>query len=222
MTMHLQRDLDNLRKSILLLGAKVEENINHAIRLQLTRNLSTTAEMRAAEADINDMEVSIEEECLKVLALHQPVAVDLRFIIVVLKVNNDLERMGDQAINVLERMEFLSGHPRIDKELEFKAMGELVKAMVKSCLDALVRQDVVLAKEVRKMDDKVDAIHAAMFAKLREVMATDAALIAPCLSLLTISSNFERISDLATNIAEEVIFMQEGEVVRHKSERGGR
>lgn len=222
MTMHLQRDLDNLRKSILLLGAKVEENINHAIRLQLTRNLSTTAEMRAAEADINDMEVSIEEECLKVLALHQPVAVDLRFIIVVLKVNNDLERMGDQAINVLERMEFLSGHPRIDKELEFKAMGELVKAMVKSCLDALVRQDVVLAKEVRKMDDKVDAIHAAMFAKLREVMATDVALIAPCLSLLTISSNFERISDLATNIAEEVIFMQEGEVVRHKSERGGR
>ena len=222
MTMHLQRDLDNLRKSILLLGAKVEENINHAIRLQLTRNLSTTAEMRAAEADINDMEVSIEEECLKVLALHQPVAVDLRFIIVVLKVNNDLERMGDQAINVLERMEFLSGHPRIDKELEFKAMGELVKAMVKSCLDALVRQDVVLAKEVRKMDDKVDAIHAAMFAKLREVMATDVALIAPCLSLLTISSNFERISDLATNIAEDVIFMQEGEVVRHKSERGGR
>jgi phosphate transport system protein len=222
MTMHLQRDLDNLRKSILLLGAKVEENINHAIRLQLTRNLSTTAEMRAAEADINDMEVSIEEECLKVLALHQPVAVDLRFIIVVLKVNNDLERMGDQAINVLERMEFLSGHPRIDKELEFKAMGELVRAMVKSCLDALVRQDVVLANEVRKMDDKVDTIHAAMFAKLREVMATDVALIAPCLSLLTISSNFERISDLATNIAEEVIFMQEGEVVRHKSERGGR
>lgn len=222
MTMHLQRDLDNLRKSILLLGAKVEENINHAIRLQLTRNLSTTAEMRAAEADINDMEVSIEEECLKVLALHQPVAVDLRFIIVVLKVNNDLERMGDQAINVLERMEFLSGHPRIGKELEFKAMGELVRAMVKSCLDALVRQDVVLANEVRKMDDKVDTIHAAMFAKLREVMATDVALIAPCLSLLTISSNFERISDLATNIAEEVIFMQEGEVVRHKSERGGR
>ena len=211
-----------MRKSILLLGAKVEENINHAIRLQLTRNLSTTAEMRAAEADINDMEVSIEEECLKVLALHQPVAVDLRFIIVVLKVNNDLERMGDQAINVLERMEFLSGHPRIDKELEFKAMGELVRAMVKSCLDALVRQDVVLANEVRKMDDKVDTIHAAMFAKLREVMATDVALIAPCLSLLTISSNFERISDLATNIAEEVIFMQEGEVVRHKSERGGR
>jgi phosphate transport system protein len=222
MTMHLQRDLDNLRKSILLLGAKVEENINHAIRLQLTRDLSTTAEMRAAESDINDMEVSIEEECLKVLALHQPVAVDLRFIIVVLKVNNDLERMGDQAINVMERMEFLSSHPKIDKELEFNTMGELVKSMVKSCLDALVRQDVVLANEVRLMDDKVDAIHAAMFAKLREVMETDSALIAPSLSLLTISSNFERISDLATNIAEEVIFMQEGQVVRHKSERGSK
>ena len=120
--MHLQRDLDNLRKSILLLGAKVEENINHAITLQANRDLSITAQMRAAEDEINEMEVTIEEECLKVLALHQPVAVDLRFIIVVLKVNNDLERMGDQAINVLERIEFLAQYPRVEEDLEFEAV----------------------------------------------------------------------------------------------------
>jgi len=220
--MHLQRDLDNLRKSILLLGARVEENINHAISLQANRDLSITALMREAEVEINEMEVTIEEECLKVLALHQPVAVDLRFIIVVLKVNNDLERMGDQAINVLERIEFLAQHPRIEASLEFGAMGELVKTMVKSCLDALVNHEVALAKSVCKLDDKVDAIHAAMFVKLRSIMEADARLIAPSLSLLTISSNFERIADLATNIAEEVIFMEEGEVVRHKTQRAAK
>jgi len=220
--MHLQRDLDHLRKSILLLGAKVEENINHAIFLQANRDLSITDQMRAAEVEIDEMEVAIEEECLKVLALHQPVAVDLRFIIVVLKVNNDLERMGDQAINILERIEFLADHPHIEEDLEFGAMGEFVKTMVKSCLDALVNQEVTLAKSVCKLDDKVDAIHAAMFVKLRGVMESDVRMIAPSLSLLTISSNFERIADLATNIAEEVIFMEDGEVVRHKTERAAK
>jgi len=221
MTMHLQRDLDNLRKSILLLGAKVEENINHAITLQANRDLSITAQMRAAEDEINEMEVTIEEECLKVLALHQPVAVDLRFIIVVLKVNNDLERMGDQAINVLERIEFLAQYPRVEEDLEFEAMGELVKIMVKSCLDALVNHEIDLAKWVCQLDDKVDAIHAGMFIKLREIMQSNPRSIAPSQSLLTISSNFERIADLATNIAEEVIFMEEGEVVRHRAKRFG-
>ncbi len=221
MTMHLQRDLDNLRKSILLLGAKVEENINHAITLQADRDLSITAQMRAAEDEINEMEVAIEEECLKVLALHQPVAVDLRFIIVVLKVNNDLERMGDQAINVLERIEFLAQYPRVEEDLEFEAMGELVKIMVKSCLDALVNHEIDLAKWVCQLDDKVDAIHAGMFIKLREIMQSNSRSIAPSQSLLTISSNFERIADLATNIAEEVIFMEEGEVVRHRAKRFG-
>ena len=221
MTMHLQRDLDNLRKSILLLGAKVEENINHAITLQANRDLSITAQMRAAEDEINEMEVTIEEECLKVLALHQPVAVDLRFIIVVLKVNNDLERMGDQAINVLERIEFLAQYPRVEEDLEFEAMGELVKIMVKSCLDALVNHEIDLAKWVCQLDDKVDAIHAGMFIKLREIMQSNSRSIAPSQSLLTISSNFERIADLATNIAEEVIFMEEGEVVRHRAKRFG-
>ena len=221
MTMHLQRDLDNLRKSILLLGAKVEENINHAITLQANRDLSITAQMRAAEDEINEMEVTIEEECLKVLALHQPVAVDLRFIIVVLKVNNDLERMGDQAINVLERIEFLAQYPRVEEDLEFEAMGELVKIMVKSCLDALVNHETDLAKWVCQLDDKVDAIHAGMFIKLREIMQSNPRSIAPSQSLLTISSNFERIGDLATNIAEEVIFMEEGEVVRHRAKRFG-
>jgi len=221
MTMHLQRDLDNLRKSILLLGAKVEENINHAITLPANRDLSITAQMRAAEDEINEMEVTIEEECLKVLALHQPVAVDLRFIIVVLKVNNDLERMGDQAINVLERIEFLAQYPRVEEDLEFEAMGELVKIMVKSCLDALVNHEIDLAKWVCQLDDKVDAIHAGMFIKLREIMQSNPRSIAPSQSLLTISSNFERIADLATNIAEEVIFMEEGEVVRHRAKRFG-
>lgn len=218
MTMHLQKDLNNLRKSLLLLGSRVEENINHAIELQVSGDLSVAARMREAEEAINEMEVDIEEDCLKVLALHQPVAVDLRFIIVALKVNNDLERMGDQAINVLERVQFISQFPPVPTELEFKEMGSIVKVMVKSCLDSLVNQEVSLAKIVRDMDDRVDEIHANMFTRLRVTMEADPAMIAPCISLLTISSNFERMADLATNIAEEVIFMEEGEVVRHQNE----
>ncbi|MFT7044335.1 MAG: phosphate transport system protein [Candidatus Azotimanducaceae bacterium] len=218
MTMHLQRDLDHLRKSILLLGAKVEENINHAVTLQRSRDLSITVVMRDAELAINEMEVNIENECLKVLALHQPVAVDLRFIIVVLKVNNDLERMGDQAMNVLERIEALKNLPPINEDLDFHEMGGLVKIMVKSCLDALVRQDVNLAKKVREMDDLVDAQHAAMYKKIKVMMETHGQTVTAGVSLLTISNNFERMGDLATNIAEEVIFMKEGEVVRHQSE----
>jgi phosphate transport system protein len=153
-----------------------------------------------------------------VLALHQPVAVDLRFIIVVLKVNNDLERMGDQAINVLERIEALKNLPPIDEDLDFHEMGRLVKIMVKSCLDSLVRQDVNLAKKVREMDDLVDAQHAAMYKKIKVIMETHGQTVTAGVSLLTISNNFERMGDLATNIAEEVIFMEEGEVVRHQSE----
>jgi len=218
MTMHLQRDLDHLRKSILLLGAKVEENINHAVTLQRSRDLSITEVMRDAELAINEMEVNIENECLKVLALHQPVAIDLRFIIVVLKVNNDLERMGDQAINVLERIEALKNLPPIDEDLDFHEMGRLVKIMVKSCLDSLVRQDVNLAKKVREMDDLVDAQHAAMYKRVKVIMETHSHTVTAGVSLLTISNNFERMGDLATNIAEEVIFMEEGEVVRHQSE----
>ncbi|MCB1644412.1 MAG: phosphate signaling complex protein PhoU [Pseudomonadales bacterium] len=218
MTMHLQKDLNNLRKSLLLLGAKVEENINHAIELQSTGDLSIAKRMEEAEDAINEMEVTIEEECLKVLALHQPVATDLRFIIVALKVNNDLERMGDQAINVLERKQFLANFPPVAAELEFAEMGAIVRTMVKSCLDSLVNQEVTLAERVREMDDSVDDIHAQMFKTLRATMESDPAMVAPCLSLLTISSNFERMADLATNIAEEVIFMEGGEVVRHQHE----
>ena len=164
---------------------------------------------------MNVVEVDIEEECLKIMALHQPVASDLRYVITILKVNNDLERMGDQVVNIAERVKFIADKPRVVVDVDFRKMSEISSRMVRMVLDALVREDAMKAREVLAMDDDLDALHARSFSVLQEVMARKPEMIAPGVSYLTISSNLERIGDLATNIAEDIIFMEEGEVVRH-------
>ena len=162
--------------------------------------------------------MAIEEECLKILALHQPVAFDLRYIIVVLKVNNDLERMGDQAVNIAERVTALADMDRLVVDLDFATMGSICGKMVQRSIEALVRQDVVIAQKVLDMDDELDALHSRSYKTLQNVMKEDLSTIVPAISHLTISNNLERLGDLATNIAEEIIFMEEGEVVRHQEE----
>ena len=216
MSLHLQKDLDQLRQDILELGSMVETSIDHALlalgegRVELTQNVF------AAEEQINRKEVFIEDCCLKILALHQPVAVDLRFIVVVLKVNNDLERMGDFAINIAKQAEFLSEQEPIPWPPEFSnAMFKTVRAMVKNSLDALVKLDVDLAYGVIAMDDSVDDIHRDMYAEMQALMKNDAAKVERAVGLLSTSRYLERIADMATNIAEEVIFVVDGEVIRH-------
>lgn len=218
MTKHLQRDLDTLRKNILTLGSLVEEATNKAIKALADMDLELIDEILSGEDEINKMEIDIEEECLKVLALHQPVAVDLRLLIVVLKVNNDLERMGDQAVNIAGRVRHLSDQDPLRATVDFLAMGRLACNMVRTSLDALVNQDTVAAKEVLEMDDRLDDMHAEAYRVLRNLMSQEPATVNTSVSYLTISSNLERIGDLSTNIAEEVIFMEEGEVVRHRQE----
>lgn len=215
MSKHLQRDIDGLRKQILTLGTLVEEATDEAIRAITRLDERVLEQMLEGEVRINQMEVDIEEECLKVLALHQPVAIDLRFVIVVLKVNNDLERMGDQAINIADRVRTLAAHRPVSSPIDFAAMGDIARRMVHLSLESLVNQDADIARRVGEMDDELDDMHAETYRVMQELMAQDPETVVPAVSYLTISSNLERIGDLSTNIAEEVIFMEEGEVVRH-------
>jgi phosphate transport system protein len=218
MPIHLQRDLDRLAREILSVGALVEEATNHAIEALVHRRPQLAEHVLAGDDRIDRREVDVEIDCLKMLALHQPVAADLRYIVAVLKVNNDLERMGDLAVNVAERALYIATHDPLDVTLDYPTMGELVRRMVRDCLDALVRRDVQAARAVIANDDKVDEMNRDMFGVLQDLMQKDSATVKRAVHLLSASRHLERIADLATNIAEDVIFMVDGEVVRHQPE----
>jgi len=216
MSLHLQRDLEKLKKEILKLGTMVESAINNAIFALNNREMSYVDEVLRLEDHINEMEVKIEEDCLKILALHQPVAGDLRFIVVSLKVNNDLERMGDFAKNIAKRARELMQEEPISTLPEFvNELPNLVRTMVRNSLDALVKLDVGLAREVIAMDDKVDEINRAMYQEVTRVAKENPSKTGIAISLLSTSRYMERIGDLSTNIGEDVIFMVEGRVIRH-------
>ena len=214
---HLDKDLLRLENRIAELGELIIESTNRCIRCIETFDQTLTAEIVDNESIINEMEVDIEEDCLKILALHQPVAFDLRFIIVVLKVNNDLERMGDQALNIAERINFLSDLDRLVLDLDFNTMGAICRNMVEKSLEAPKQRDVERAQEVVDMDDEVDALHSRNYRVLQKAMEVDPKIVTTAISYLTISNNIERLADLATNIAEEIIFMEGGQVVRHQA-----
>ncbi len=218
MSKHLQRDIESLRKNILMLSTLVEEATDKSIKAIGRSDEEILEELYKGEERINQMEVDIEEECLKILALHQPVATDLRFIVAVLKVNNDLERMADQAINIANRVRALMGKKPLEANVDFAAMGAVARRMVHMSVEALVDQDVDIARRVGEMDDELDDMHANTYEIVETAMAQDPEIIQTAVSYLTISSNLERIGDLSTNIAEETVFMEEGAVVRHTGE----
>jgi len=212
---HLQTDLDDLSKELLTMGAMVEEATNRAINALVRRSRDLAREVVAVDDAINDRENHIEDHALKILALHQPVAADLRFIITALKVNNDLERIGDHAVSIAERAETLAGLETVPVPDDFQKMVELVHHMVHNCLNALVERDSKLARDVCMMDDEVDRIHRFMYAAMQDVMREDARFIEPAVNTISAARHLERIADLATNIAEDVVFMVEGEILRH-------
>ena len=217
MSKHLEKDVNQVRNRILDLGEMVAESIETASAMIQNYDLVLVNQVYEVEHLIDRIEVEIEEECLKVLALHQPVSENLRFLIVVLKVNNDLERMGDQLKNIAERIEYISDKDRVVADLNLHSMAELCSKMVKESIVALTQQDAKKARTVLELDDELDIMHAATYKTLTKVMLDKSESIRAALSLITISSNLERIGDLATNIAEEIISMEEGEIVRHKN-----
>jgi len=218
MSKHLLRDMENLKKEILGAGAIVEEATNKAITSLVDRRPELAEEVMAGDDEIDEKEVNIEEECLKILALHQPVATDLRFIVAVMKVNNDLERMGDLAVNIAERAAYLSAHDPIELPLDFTRMADKVRSMLRESLDALVNLDARLARRICGQDEVVDAINREMFVALQDLMYREPETIQRAVHTLSASRHLERIADLATNIAEDVIFLVEGEVIRHRTE----
>lgn len=217
MTVHLQRDLDSLKKDIVHLGSLVQNSTQSVVEFLGTKSEQQLQEVLEYEDRINELEVDIEEHCLKVLALHQPVAIDLRFIIVIMKVNNDLERMGDQAVNISHRVKSLIDSPELPISLPIDEMTNAVQKMVSLSLEALVSQDPAIARKVVDMDDIVDDLNAQTYDLIRETIQANPSLVNSAMSMATISSNLERIGDLCTNIAEEVIFMVEGQVIRHQN-----
>jgi len=218
MPYRLQREIERLKKSILTLGALVEERVHMAVQAISDRDDKLARQVIDGDIQIDEMEVDLEEECLKLLALHQPVAIDLRFIIAVLKINNDLERIGDLAVNIGERAMFVSTKERIDIPFDFPKMSKIVKTMLKKSLDSLVNMDASLAKEVCKMDDDVDTINREMYNQVWEGINKHPDRLELLTHLLSTSRHLERIGDLATNISEDVIYMIEGKIVRHKAE----
>ncbi len=218
MPQHLQREIENLKKNILSLGARVEMTVHEAIRSIETRDEALARKIIDEDIVIDQTEVEVEEECLKILALHQPVAIDLRFIVVVLKINNDLERIGDLAVNIAERSAFLAGQPEVDVPFDFAEMSEKTEAMLSKSLDALVNMSSSLAHEVCISDDVIDDMNRQMYLRVQEAILKHPRHITSLIHLLSVSRHLERIADHATNIAEDVIYMIDGQIVRHKTE----
>jgi phosphate transport system protein len=218
MSKHLQRDLEHLKKEVLSIASLVEAALSKAILALIDRRSELAEEIIQADRLIDEKEVLVEEECLKILALHQPVAGDLRFIISVLKVTNDLERMGDLCVNIAERASYLSVHSPLDISLDFPSMTRGVQRMVRNSLDSLTTLDTKLARDVLAQDDEIDAANREMFNALQELMHQDNQTIERAVHMLSASRHLERIADLATNIVQDVVYMVDGELIRHRHE----
>jgi len=215
MTKHFNRELEKLKKLILSLGAMAEEEVRMAIKAIELKDAEIAKKIIIDDHRIDEMEVDIEEECLKILALHQPVAVDLRFIVAVIKINNDLERIGDEAVNIAERVESLAKRKSSSFYYDYSKMAQKAENMLKMSLDALVNLDIDVAFKVLTKDDEVDDIQGEVYQLTKQALRERNDDVAFLINQYLISRHLERIADHATNIAEEVIYLIEGEIVRH-------
>jgi phosphate transport system protein len=218
MSKHLERDLEALEREILAQSSLVEEMIAKACRALVDRRVDLVSEVVDSEQQIDEREVKIEEECLKILALHQPVAVDLRRTATVLKINTELERIADLAVNIAERTSSLAAHLDFEIPDKLERMSIDATDMVHDALDAFVEQDVVAAREVCQRDEEIDTLNRQVIDELYESMQARPDQIEPALHVFSISRHVERIADCATNIAEDVIYLVEGEIARHHLE----
>ncbi len=218
MTKHLHNEVAKLKKSVLHLTAMVEESLMAAVRSVTERNVELAQRVIDGDTAIDEMEVEVEEECLKILALHQPVAIDLRFIIAVLKINNDLERIGDLAVNIANRARALTSLAIRDVPFDLRAMLSSTVKMVERASDALVRMDPAIGREVCRADDEIDHMHQNAFHVVHDEIRRNPTAAEYYINLLSVSRNLERIADHATNIAEDVIYMVDGEIIRHRGE----
>jgi len=217
MTRHFRNEIERLKRKVLRLAAMVEEALQKAVKAATERNLGLATEVIDSDSAIDSYEIEVEEDCLKILALHQPVAADLRYVVAVLKINSDLERIADLAVNIAERARELAAWPGESAPFDLTSMLHATMKMVRQSVDALVKQDVDMAHGVMRDDDRVDEFHRAAFRSVQRQIQASSDRVGYYISLLSVSRNLERIADHATNIAEDVIYMIDGEIVRHQS-----
>ena len=219
MPKRLQNEIEKIKKMILSLGAMAEERIRMAIKAIETWDAALADEIIRRDYEIDELEIEVEEECLKILALHQPVAVDLRFLIAVIKINSELERVGDEAVNIANRVRNISKRRRLDLSFDFSTMSEKAATMLQMSLDSLVNLDLKLAFKVLTLDDEVDLMHREIYDRIKEVLSHNPDYVGYLINLYTTSRHLERVGDHSTNIAEEVIYLIEGEIVRHRTKQ---
>jgi phosphate transport system protein len=213
-----EEELQELKNRLLTMGALVEERAHRAVRALIDRRLDEAEAVIAADQEVNDLQIEIDHRCLTLLALQQPAASDLRLITAALKINDDLERIGDQAVNIAQNVIKVLPQPPLKPLIDIPRMAEIAQAMTRDSLDAFVKRDAELARGVLKRDDEVDQLKDQVFRELLTYMMADPGTIQRALALILISRNIERIADHATNIAEDVVYLVEGEIVRHRPE----
>lgn len=218
MTTHLHREIENLKREILALGAMAEAAVRDATCAIENRDERLARDVIGNDIALDEMEVRIEESCFKTLALHQPVASDLRFIIAVLKINGDLERVGDLAVNVAEHAAFLATRSPVGVSFDFGEMARRAREMLGKSLDSLVHRSVQQAREVLVRDDEIDAMNRKMYLIVQRIGHVPACQTESLIHMLSACQHLERIADHATNIAEDVIYMIDGVIVRHRTE----
>jgi len=218
MTKHFQRELDVLKKQLLALSTQVEETVLKAMKAVAALDARQAQEVIDHDEAIDNSEVALEEECLKILALHQPVAGDLRFVIAALKINNDLERVADLAVNIAERAIVVAGKKDIERPFDFTTMAEKSRAMLAQSIDSLIKMDPVQAHKVWQADDEIDAMNREVYQRVYEKIRRNPDHVEIMINYISISRHLERIADYATNIAEDVIYLVEGKIVRHQPE----
>lgn len=216
MVQHLEKEIEKLKSSLLQVGTLVEEAVRDSVRSFSEKDLDLAELIIENDEKIDQLEVEVEEDCLKILALHQPVAIDLRYIIAVLKINNDLERIADLAVNIASRTKFLAEKSTITLPGSLFTIAEKVEYMLKMSLDSLVKSDTEKAKSVLVADDEVDDLHSNMYKIAREKIESDPSKIDQWFNVIGISRYLERAADHTTNIAEDVIYLVDGDITRHR------
>jgi phosphate transport system protein len=217
----LDQHLNRIRQNLLKMGGMVEQMIDHAMRSLVDRDNTLAQVVLDQDVEVDRLEMEIDEQVLTVMARNQPTAIDLRFLVAVMKINNDLERMGDSAVNIVQSVLHLNEEPPLKPYIDLPRMSELAQKMVRESLDAFVGKDADAARTVLATDDVIDALYRQIFRELLTFMIEDPKTVSRALHLLLTARNMERIADHATNIAEDVIYYVEGRDVRHPDARTG-
>ena len=214
-TRHFEDELEILQQRLLSMGGLAEDRMGDSVKAVTQRDPALVERILAGDEPINALHIEIDDRCFKLLALHQPMAADLRAIVAAVKINTDLERVGDLAVNIAEAAKRYLQHPPVKPLIDIPRMGDIAQRMLRDALDAFVRRDTKLAEAVLAADDTLDALKTQIFRELLTFMLSEPSTIEPALDLILISRHLERIGDHATNIAEDVIFMVSARDVRH-------